>query len=234
MKRLFAVLVSVLVPMVLLGQVRIFTAAPTLNSTAIDSIIITPASKTIKALNADFDTVLVVGSQILSSSFPTGTKVVSQSGDTVIVLDQFPTSTTLDSLGTVYVSGRVVLAYSINDVYGFPIKIPEFSEIYGLWVADTSNVQDSIDVYIFDGPPAVMADNATFAPTDATTAKMIAYIPLRNVLDFTLNNFIYSTDLFPPVSLRAQSASNLYLQLVAKGAATHPTAGGLLVKVVGR
>ena len=234
MKRLFAVLVSVLVPMVLLGQVRIFTAAPTLNSTAIDSIIITPASKTIKARNADFDTVLVVGSQILSASFPVGTKVVSQSGDTVIVLDQFPTSTTLDSVGTVYVSGRVVLAYSINDVYGFPIKIPEFYEIYGLWVADTSNVQDSIDVYIFDGPPAVMADNAVFAPTDATTAKMIAYIPLRNVLDFTLNNFIYTTDLFPPVSLRAQSASNLYLQLVAKGAASHPTAGGLLVKVVGR
>lgn len=234
MKRLFAVLVSVLLPTVLFGQVSIFTASPTLNSTVIDSVIITPASKSIKARNKDFDTTLVVGSAVLSSSFPTGTKVVSQTGDSIIVVDQLPTSTSLDSLGTVYVSGRVVLAYSINDVYGFPIRIPEFREIYGLWVADTSNVQDSIDVYIFDGPPAVMADNAAFAPTDATTAKIVGFVKLYSVLDFSLNNLVYTTDLFPPVSLRAQSASNLYLQLVAKGAATHPTAGGLVVKVVGR
>lgn len=234
MKRLFAVLLAVLLPSVILAQVQIFTFKPTLNSTAIDSVIVTPASKSIKARNADFDSTLDAGSTIMCSAFPYGTKVVSQSGDTVIVVDQLPTSTSLDSLVTIYVDAGVSTAYVVNDTYGFPFRIPEFKEVYGLWVVDSSNVQDSIDVYVFDGPPGLVADNAAWTPSDATTAKIVVYLPLRSVLDFSLNNLIYTTDLFPPISLRSMSASNLYVQLVAKGGATHPSSGGLLVKIVGR
>lgn len=212
----------------------VVTVSPPLSTTEIDSIIVDSTSTTIRSVTKPFSGI-TAGMLIQSPRIPKGTKVVSNTNDSILVISAYPYNTVaLDSMR--FAKYTATQAYSIGDAMGFAMLVGDFRKIYSILIEDDIKVADSVDVVFFrDSTFTETEDNLAFAPSDTDAKKIVGYVPFTTWYVFSNNHLITMSPTAQPISLATYGSyrGKLWMQLIARGASTFTAVDAVKVTIIG-
>lgn len=224
-----------LVPTLAFGQ-RLIQIRPVVSTTEVDSIATTINSTSVELHDdavGDFASV-TAGMRVEGNSIPFGTTVVSNSGDTLLVLSNAATATVaLDSLRFGYFTS---LAYADGDALGFPFSIGSVRKVHSVFVADDADQMTSLELYFFVDTFSESEDNAAFAPSDADVDKIVGYRVLGVTQDLggakivTMDDTELPLDL--PMTRDSSGESRIIVQMVSTGAWTFTAVNNITINFI--
>lgn len=167
---------------------QLYSVTPVINSKEIGSIVVTAGSATVYSTTKPFAgvsaTTLVQGAR-----FPIGTKVVSNTNDSILVLSSVAwASASLDSLRF---DVNTSLQYTAGDALGFPFQLPDWAkEIDNVVVVDTAKQITSIKFLYLDSAFAQTEDNSALAISDNDSKHISGYMLVDSSVVFSSNQII--------------------------------------------
>lgn len=210
------------------GQQHVYSVSPVINSTEIDSIVVTVNSATVHSVTKPFSGV-TAGSQIQSLRFPLGTTVVSNTNDSILVLSNPATATV--ALDSARFAVNTNLQYSAGDALGFPFEIKGgLTKIDNVIVVDAAKQITAVKLLFFRDKFTETEDNSPFAISDADATNLIGYLSLATSEVFANNQIVTGASTTLPIFLHP---GKLYCQLICVGTPTFAAVNNLKVNIIG-
>lgn len=134
---------------------------------------------------------------------------------------------TTDTAGDAYTDGDVIggmLTFNVPTANGSGI-------INRLIVVDVENVATGLDLFLYNGTPNTIADDAAFAPSAATLVNIVGKIAVATSDYWTENSLAVAEVNDINNSFQTDTKSNLYGYLVANGGNPDYNASNLVLRL---